>query len=271
MLGYRVILLPLSLLLLSVSGASAQRDPGLDHLALDLQVAHSPRQVYRAALVSLMRQGFQPRVLSLDEVIVTQPQRTPHPDVSLTLNVEVEEGVSDSTHLLVRGSLLRSASSSCAAEECERQLALLLVTLTQVAMEMDSITPGGAAAARADSLAAADAYGYSPRNPIQVGGAAAPQGQRTARQHAYLSALRGPAGEPVRYFRLGSCCRYHTTNAPGGTGLLDGYDVTYEGAPGPVVLYLTLYDEGPLQAPDGFTLRTPAAELAHGADVRPGA
>jgi hypothetical protein len=43
-----------------------------------------------------------------------------------------------------------------------------------------------------------------------------------------------------------------------GLGLLDLYEVTYEGLEQPVILYLDMYDEGPVAAPAGFLL--PEAE-----------
>jgi hypothetical protein len=90
-------------------------------------------------------------------------------------------------------------------------------------------------------------YGFTPENPIHVGGG--PSGQR-----AFLEALRGPNGEPLAWRRLGSCCEFETPNGLMGLGLLDLYEVTYEGLAQPVILYLDMYDSGPLAAPAGFVL-----------------
>jgi hypothetical protein len=39
---------------------------------------------------------------------------------------------------------------------------------------------------------------------------------------------------------------------------LDAYEVRYRGLPGPVTLYINMYDPGEgLKAPDGFTLLHP--------------
>jgi hypothetical protein len=91
------------------------------------------------------------------------------------------------------------------------------------------------------------AYGFSPENPIHVGGG--PTGQR-----AFLEALRGPEGQPLAWRRLGSCCEFETPNGLMGLGLLDLYEVTYEGLEQPVILYLNMYDSGPVAAPAGFLL-----------------
>jgi len=91
------------------------------------------------------------------------------------------------------------------------------------------------------------AYGFSPDNPIHVGGG--PEGQ-----HAFLETLRGPEGQPLAWRRLGSCCEFQTPNGLMGLGLLDLYEVTYEGLEQPVILYLNMYDSGPVAAPAGFLL-----------------
>jgi hypothetical protein len=95
-------------------------------------------------------------------------------------------------------------------------------------------------------------YGFSPENPIHVGGG-------PAGQHAFLEALRGPEGQPLAWRRLGSCCEFETPNGAMGLGLLDLYEVTYAGLEQPVILYLNMYDAGPVAAPAGFLLPEPYA------------
>lgn len=92
-----------------------------------------------------------------------------------------------------------------------------------------------------------DTYGLSPENPIQIGGG--PEGQEV-----FLSTLRGPQGESLAWRRLGSCCVFETPNGIDGHGLLDMYEVLYEGQERSVILYLDMYDSGPVAAPTGFTL-----------------
>ncbi len=40
-----------------------------------------------------------------------------------------------------------------------------------------------------------------------------------------------------------------------GSGLLDKYEVKYEGIENPVILYINMYNKGKLKAPKGFTFR----------------
>lgn len=92
-----------------------------------------------------------------------------------------------------------------------------------------------------------DSYGLVPENPVRVGGG--PSGER-----AYLGALRSPRGEPVVSRRLGSCCEFQTPHGFNGRGLLDVYEVTYDGLDAPVRLYLDMYEEEEVRAPAGFRL-----------------
>jgi len=83
-------------------------------------------------------------------------------------------------------------------------------------------------------------YGYAPTNPVKVGGIAGyPEPQ-------YLSGLWGPEGQPIAYERLGSCCQEVAGH------LLDKFAVSWEGLERPVILYLDMYEEGPLRVPVGM-------------------
>jgi hypothetical protein len=90
-------------------------------------------------------------------------------------------------------------------------------------------------------------YGYTPEDPIKVGGG--PRGE-----HEYLQWLRGPEGQRLRYKRLGSCCGFKDSSLPMGGGLLDMYEVTYDGLENPVRLYLDMYRREDPRAPAGFRL-----------------
>ena len=92
-------------------------------------------------------------------------------------------------------------------------------------------------------------YGRTPEKPINVGVGA-------SEQHKYLNSLAGPNGELLEYTRLGACCPFEDPALPFGGGLLDIYQVIYEGASEPVNLYLNLYHEDDkLYIPVGFTSR----------------
>lgn len=103
------------------------------------------------------------------------------------------------------------------------------------------------------AIATDAAYGYSKEYPVKVGGAMQQQGSLNERR--YLNALAGPEGEPITYNRRGSCCHFKTRNSPLGGGLLDIYEVIVEGSYDTLLLYLNMYDAGPLMAPVGFTIK----------------
>lgn len=95
-------------------------------------------------------------------------------------------------------------------------------------------------------------YGYSQTNPIMVGKA----GGGPLDQRRFLNALAGPNGEEISYHRVGSCCHFYTKNGLfDNSGLLDIYEITYDGLEEPIRLYLNLYDSDELQVPVGFTLK----------------
>ncbi len=97
-------------------------------------------------------------------------------------------------------------------------------------------------------------YGYEQSNPIMVGGVQNMEGPLNQRR--FLNALAGPNGEEVGYYRVGSCCHFKTKNSTfGGTGLLDIYNVFYEGLQEPLELYINMYDSDTLRVPVGFTLK----------------
>ena len=95
-------------------------------------------------------------------------------------------------------------------------------------------------------------YGYSEKNPIMVG----KEGGGPKDERRFLNALAGPKGEEISYQRLGSCCGFFTKNGLfGDSGMLDMYEVSYEGLDKPITLYINMYDSDVLQVPIGFTLR----------------
>jgi len=101
--------------------------------------------------------------------------------------------------------------------------------------------------------AASETYGYTPDDPIKVG-TGSPD-DRPGNERRYLNALLGPEGQVTTYQRVGSCCHFETPNSELGVGLLDVYEVTYEGLAEPVTLYLNMYDQGEPRIPRGFTAR----------------
>lgn len=96
-------------------------------------------------------------------------------------------------------------------------------------------------------------YGFSPENPVEVGGVVDQEGPKNERR--YLNALTGPNGEPVSYYRANSCCTFKTENGFMGKGLLDNYRVTWENSKDTVSIYINMYDSGNLKAPYGFGIK----------------
>jgi hypothetical protein len=60
----------------------------------------------------------------------------------------------------------------------------------------------------------------------------------------------------VKYARSGSCCPVKSKNAyVGEYGLLDRYEVSYDGMDSTINIYINMYDPGQLKAPKGFTFK----------------
>lgn len=147
---------------------------------------------------------------------------------------------------------------------CFILLMLLFITLTACSPSGKSTSPYKPASTVQDGSATGDffkltvvsdddTYGYSEKNPIKVGGAKNSSGP--ANERKFLNALLGPDGQIVTYVRTGSCCMFKTPHGLMGAGLLDKYEVKYEGLENPVILYINMYDKGDLKAPKGFTFR----------------
>jgi hypothetical protein len=98
-----------------------------------------------------------------------------------------------------------------------------------------------------------DSYGYTEKNPVKVGGVKNNSGPLNERR--FLNALLGPGGETLTYNRQGSCCPFKSRNGLMGSGLLDKYEVKYDGLEKPLIIYINMYDAGELKAPKGFTFK----------------
>jgi hypothetical protein len=102
------------------------------------------------------------------------------------------------------------------------------------------------------AVAADKTYGVSEKRPIPIGGGFGEGGHSVYR---YLNSILGPAGQVVHYSRVGTCCEFKTSESPFGVGLLEVYDVHYDGGPAAVRLYFNWYARGAVMAPVGFTGR----------------
>ncbi|GEK10963.1 hypothetical protein [Pseudoalteromonas peptidolytica] len=96
-------------------------------------------------------------------------------------------------------------------------------------------------------------YGYTEKKPIELGSFL--RGTKSASAHIeYFDGLIGPNGEKVKVTRLGSCCAFEDKSMPFGGGLLDRYQLTYEGQEKPAIIYVNLYKFNKPLAPKGFSL-----------------
>ncbi|MGB2742634.1 MAG: hypothetical protein WBC60_18975 [Cognaticolwellia sp.] len=96
-------------------------------------------------------------------------------------------------------------------------------------------------------------YGYTSEKPIELGGFLT--GTKSSGAHIeYFEGLLGPNGEQVNIQRLGSCCAFEDKTMPFGGGLLDRYQLTYEGQKAPAIIYVNLYKFNKPLAPQGFAL-----------------
>jgi hypothetical protein len=95
-------------------------------------------------------------------------------------------------------------------------------------------------------------YGYDKDYPINVFYYSTKN--ETINQERFLNALAGPKGEKVSFTKLESCCPFPTKRSEMGVGLLDVYEVKWEGLKKPVILYMNIYEKGALKVPVGFSL-----------------
>jgi hypothetical protein len=114
----------------------------------------------------------------------------------------------------------------------------------------DTVTPdvpGLDASTSKCGVSTDDGYGLTAATPVKVGGgiAAGP-----AREQQYMATLRGPAGQGLRFVRLGS------TMGPDQI-ILDLYEVSYAGLAKAVRIFVDEYRTETLQAPRGFTCAAP--------------
>lgn len=104
-------------------------------------------------------------------------------------------------------------------------------------------------------------YGYSPTQPILLGGFNDKPGTMPARMREYFAWLSAPQEISVsetnpgpQWRRVGSCCAFKTPNGPiEETGLLDIYEVVFPGER-PFRLFINHYDENVVMAPQGLYL-----------------
>ena len=96
-------------------------------------------------------------------------------------------------------------------------------------------------------------YGYDKDYPINIFFESTRN--ETINQQRFLNALAGPKGEKITYTKLESCCPFPTKRSAMGAGLLDVYELKWQGQKSPVILYLNIYEKGVLMVPFGLSLK----------------
>ena len=96
-------------------------------------------------------------------------------------------------------------------------------------------------------------YGYDKDYPINIFFGSTTY--ENLNQQRFLNALAGPKGEKLTYIKLESCCPFPTKRSEMGAGLLDVYELRWEGQRKPIILYLNIYEKGVLMVPVGLTLK----------------
>jgi hypothetical protein len=95
-------------------------------------------------------------------------------------------------------------------------------------------------------------YGYDQDYPVNMGFQAINATEVNIER--YFGALSGPEGQKLSYKKTDSCCPFPSANDMG-AGILDIYEVTWEGLKEPKRIYVNLYEKGKILAPSGFGIR----------------
>lgn len=96
-------------------------------------------------------------------------------------------------------------------------------------------------------------YGYDADYPINLGFSNLAGSEINVER--YFGALSGPKGEKLIYKRVDTCCPFPSKRNDMGAGLLDIYEVTWDGLSVPKKIYINLYEKGPVMAPQGLGIK----------------
>ncbi|WP_144891893.1 2-dehydro-3-deoxyphosphooctonate aldolase [Flavobacterium tiangeerense] len=96
-------------------------------------------------------------------------------------------------------------------------------------------------------------YGYNKDYPVNI--FFNNTNNETINQERFINALAGPKGEKITFTKLESCCPFPTKRSDMGAGLLDVYELKWNGQKTPVLLYLNIYEKGVIKVPVGLTLK----------------
>lgn len=96
-------------------------------------------------------------------------------------------------------------------------------------------------------------YGYNQDYPVNLG--FLPISSAEINVKRYFGALAGPDGQAITYTKVDSCCPFPSKKNEMGAGIIDVYEVTWQGLLKPVRIHINLYEKGKVMAPAGFGIR----------------
>ena len=96
-------------------------------------------------------------------------------------------------------------------------------------------------------------YAYDADYPINLGFSNLAGSELNVER--YFGALTGPEGQKLTYEKVDTCCPFPSKRNEMGAGLLDIYEVTWEGLTIPKKVYVNLYEKGKIMAPHGFGIK----------------
>lgn len=96
-------------------------------------------------------------------------------------------------------------------------------------------------------------YGFDEDYPVNLGFLPIQSAEINVKR--YFGALSGPNGETLRYTKVDSCCPFPSKKNEMGAGIIDIYEVSWDGLKTPHRIYINLYEKGKVMAPRGFGIR----------------
>lgn len=96
-------------------------------------------------------------------------------------------------------------------------------------------------------------YGYDQDYPVNLG--FLPIQTAEINVARYFGALSGPNGEKMTYNKVDSCCPFPSKKNEMGAGIIDIYEVKWDGLKTPLRIYINLYERGKVMAPKGMGIR----------------
>ena len=96
-------------------------------------------------------------------------------------------------------------------------------------------------------------YGYSKEYPINVGF----NSETTSEKNIafFFNALEGPKSEKITYQKTTECCPFSTKRSVLGAGMLQVYEVSFEGIASKKTIYFNVFERGKIECPVGFSIK----------------